>query len=177
MITFKEYFMLQEAPVGAAQKARAARSSKELQNPGEQGRAVGAPGGQQPNAAIPGQPVLPRIQNHAAIKGGAQDPQIPGATKSPVPPPAAAGAGTKSPGSFGTPFDTEIERLDLTNPEAIQELLGRMNQAVVTNQSALDSENDAAAQGLVAPNQDRLGVAGANLGRQRNYLQGQQVSG
>ena len=164
--------MLQEAPVGPAQKTLASRSSQQLMNPAyTQGRSAGGAPGMQGNQ-LPNQQPLQRLQNHIDMtRRGAQDPVQPTQPTTPTPPVPA----TPSPGAFGTPFDREIGELDYSNPEAVQELMTRMNQAIVDNQKALDKQNTDAEQGLPAPNQDSLGRTGANLGKQRNYVQSQQM--
>lgn len=174
MITFKEYYMLQEAPVGAAAKAQAARTSKEMMAPAiSQGRPAGGGLGQQGDyLAAPQDRSLQTLQNHFGMKAGAQDPAT---ATVPAPAPAPAPAAEPHPGAFNTPFDREIAELDFSNPAAVQDLIGRMNDAIVANQDNLDKQDAAAAKGLPAPDQDKLGQAGANLGKQRNYVQSQQM--
>jgi len=163
--------MLQEAPVGAAERATQRRTNQVMTQPPPQGRQVGGPRGVQPNQIPEPQP-LQRLQNHLQMKQGAQDPANPAPAQQP-PAPTAAKA---HPMAFGTPYDSEISELDMSNPEAIQELLGRMNQSIVSNQGELEAQDAAAAKGLPAPNQDKLGVAGANLGKQRNWVQKNQLA-
>jgi len=164
--------MLQEAPVGAAAKAAADRTSRQMMRPGAQGRPAGGAPGAQPDQ-IPAPQPLQRLQNHLNMKQGAQDPvtQAPSGAASPPPTPAQ-----QHPAAYGTPYDQEIAGLNMNDPDAIQELLGRMNQSIVTNQSELEVQDAAAAKGLPAPNQDRLGVSGANLGKQRNWVQKNQLA-
>ena len=169
MITFKEYYMLQEAPVGYADTRTARQTNQQMMNPGPQGRTAGDTSvGQQPDAAIPRRP-LPRLQNHAAMVAGDKDPVK---TVKPAPNPQPH---VPSEFQFGTEFDREMADLDYSDPEAVQDILTRMNQAYAANQQALDAEDQAARDMLPAPNQDKFGQRGAQIGKARNYIQSRQM--
>ena len=103
---------------------------------------------------------------------GAMDPVRKQPTGTPTTQPVGTAA-SASP-TFNTVFDDEITNLDRANPEAVEDLLSRMNQAIVGNQTSLDAENKAANAGQPAPNQDQLGIQGKNLGKARLNVQQQQ---
>jgi len=163
--------MLKEAPVGYADTRRAKQASAEMMASPQQGRPVGGGGGEQPNA-IPNPEPLPRLRNNAAVRQGAAGHA---ATSR-----AAANTGgtvnAASPGAFGTEFDREVTTIDPGNPEAMHALLLRMNQAIADNQGKLDIQNKNATRGLSAPDQDKLGVRGGNLGKQRHVVQRNQLN-